>query len=118
MNSVPKAIGPYSPIVIAGNIAFCSGQVGASPQTGELARGIEDQTKQTLENLRSVLNSEGFQLSDVVKTTVFLKNIEDFAKMNEIYSLYFNESKPARSTIGVANLPKGALIEIEAIAIK
>lgn len=116
--SVPKAIGPYSPIVVKNNMAFCSGQVGVNPETAELESGIENQTKQTLENLKSVLESEGFSLSQVVKTTVYLKNINDFAKMNEIYATYFSENKPARSTIGVADLPKGALIEIEAIALK
>ena len=117
-NITPKAVGPYSPIRVTNEFLFCSGQIGIDPQTGNLVEGIENQTKQVLENIKAVLQSEGSDLSKVVKTTVFLKNITDYGKVNEIYATYFTENKPARSAIGVADLPKGALIEIEAIALK
>lgn len=128
MSTAPKAVGPYSPIRNENGFLFCSGQIGINPENGELQTGIEAQTKQVLENLQSILQSEGSDLSNVVKTTVFLARIEDYAKVNEIYATFFTENNPAspdasqgwpaRSAIGVQALPKGALIEIEAIAIK
>lgn len=118
MNAEPKAIGPYSQTRVVGNLVFCSGQIGVDPETEELKKGLEEQTKQTLKNLEAVLASQGLTLEHVVKTTVYLKNIADFPKVNEIYATFFTESKPARATIGVADLPKDALIEIEAVAAK
>lgn len=118
MNQPPKSIGPYSQVRVAGNLVFVSGQIGVDAESGSLVEGIENQTKQTLKNLEAVLVSQGLTLEHVVKTTVYLKNIEDFPKMNEIYATFFTTNKPARATIGVAALPKGALIEIEAVAAK
>ncbi|MBI4078752.1 MAG: RidA family protein [Candidatus Levybacteria bacterium] len=119
MNSKePKPIGPYSQTRRVGKLVFCSGQIGVDPETSELVEGVETQTKQTLKNLEAVLASQGLALEHVVKTTVYLKNIEDFPKMNDMYATFFTANKPARATIGVADLPKGALIEIEAIASK
>lgn len=118
MNAEPKAIGPYSQARVVGNLIFVSGQIGIDPQSGNLVEGIEEQTKQALKNLEAVLASQRLTLRNVVKTTVYLKNIEGFPKMNEIYATFFTENKPARATIGVADLPKSALIEIEAIASK
>lgn len=112
----PKAIGPYSQTRKVGTLIFCSGQIGIDPATGELVQGVENQVRQTLTNLAAVLQEAGALLSNVVKTTVYLKNMEDFAKMNEIYASFFAENKPARATIQVAALPKEALVEIEAVA--
>ena len=116
--SVPKAVGPYSVVRVTNEFLFCSGQIGVNPETNNLVEGIEAQTKQVLENLKAVLESEGSSLSKVVKTTVFLANIADYVTVNEIYATFFTDNKPARSAIGVSALPKGALIEIEAIALK
>lgn len=114
----PRPIGPYSAAVRFGNLVFCSGQTGIDPQTGELVSNrVADQTRQTLTNLRSVLEAAGCSLSDVLKTTVFLKDMNDFSTMNGIYAEFFTDNFPARSTIQVAGLPKGALVEIEAIAV-
>ena len=114
----PKAIGPYSVGIRAIPWVFCSGQAGLDPNTGELVPGgIEAETRQTILNLKNVLESAGSSLSLVVKTTVFLRDIADFARMNAVYAEYFNEKPPARSTIQAAALPKGAAVEIEAIAI-
>lgn len=113
----PKALGPYSQALKVGNFVFCAGQIGIDPKTGRLKEGIEAQTKQVLENLKAVLQEAGSSLEKVVKTTIFLKNVEDFGRVNEIYAKYFSKNKPARSTVEVSALPKGALIEIEAIAV-
>jgi len=113
----PKAIGPYSQALVIDNFVFCSGQIGIDPKTGNLVDGVENQTRQILENLKNVLEEAGSSLDKVVKTTIFLTNINDFAKVNEIYGQYFSLHKPARSTVCVASLPKKALIEIEAIAL-
>lgn len=113
----PKAIGPYSLGVIAGSFLFASGQLGLSPETGVLVDGgVEAETKQALLNLKSILESGGTDLENVVKTTVFLRDINDFAKMNLVYAEFFKENPPARSAIQVAALPKNAAVEIEAIA--
>jgi 2-iminobutanoate/2-iminopropanoate deaminase len=113
----PKAIGPYSQAIRTESLVFTAGQVGINPETGELAGGgIEEQTRQALSNLKSVLEAANSGLNFVVKTTVFLKDMNDFAKMNAIYGEAFGENPPARSTVAVAGLPKGALVEIEAIA--
>lgn len=118
-DKAPKAIGPYSQAIIAGNLVFVSGQIPAVPSTGEItASGISEQCEQVLNNLKGVLEAAGTGLSNVVKTTVFVKNMDDFAVVNEVYARYFNSPYPARSCIEAARLPKGVLVEIEAIAIK
>lgn len=115
--NAPEAIGPYSQAMIANGFIFCSGQLGINPQTGSLVEGIEKQTHQVIKNLQAVLQESGSDLNKIVKTTILLKDINDFAQVNEIYGSYFNETKPARATYQVANLPKDGLIEIEAIAV-
>lgn len=116
--TAPPAVGPYSHAVIANGFIFTSGQTGMIPGTKSLvAGGIEAQTAQTLENIKGVLMASGSSLDKVVKTTVFLANMDDFAAMNEVYARYFWRSKPARSTVQVAKLPLGALVEIETIAL-
>ena len=114
----PKAIGPYSQAIRTGNYVFTSGQVGLDPATMELVEGgIEAQTRQVLTNLKHVLEKADSGLKFVVKTTVFLQDMGDFAKMNAVYAEFFPDNPPARSTVQVAGLPKGALIEIECIAL-
>jgi 2-iminobutanoate/2-iminopropanoate deaminase len=114
----PKALGPYSAAIKVGSFVYCSGQTGLNPVTNELAEGgLEGQTHQVLRNLKSVLEAAGTDLAHVVKTTVFLKDMADFQKMNAIYGEYFTESFPARSTIQVAGLPKNGLVEIELVAV-
>jgi 2-iminobutanoate/2-iminopropanoate deaminase len=114
----PKALGPYSAAIKVGDFIYCSGQTGLDPATNELAEGgLEGQTHQVLRNLKNVLEAAGTDLSYVVKTTVFLKDMADFQKMNAIYGEYFTESFPARSTIQVAGLPKNGLVEIELVAV-
>ena len=112
------AIGPYVQAVRAGNMLFSSGQLGLVPETGELPEGIEAQTRQSLANIAAILDEAGFEKSDVVKTTVFIKNMGDFGKVNEIYAAFFGDAKPARSCVEVAALPKGGLVEIEFVAVK
>ena len=114
----PAAIGPYSQAIRVDNFLFCSGQIGIDPEKGELVAGLEDQVKQALDNLKTIITAAGFNLKDVVKTTLYLKNIADFSSVNKIYKDYFGNHKPARSTVEVSNLPKGALFEIEAIVYK
>ena len=117
-DKAPKAIGPYSQAVQAGNFLFLSGQIPLDPKTGELVKGdIGQQTQQVLENIRGVLESQELGMEDVVKVTIFLKNIGDFSRVNEVYGTYFSSSPPARSTVEVARLPRDADIEIEAIAV-
>jgi len=114
----PKAIGPYSQAIQAGDFLFLSGQVPLDPKTGELVKGdVGQQTKQVLENIKGVLESQKLGMEDVVKVTIFLKNIANFNQVNEIYSTYFPTSPPARSTVEVARLPRDVEIEIEAIAL-
>lgn len=114
----PKAIGPYSVGIRTGNLIFTAGQVGIDPSVGEIvAGGIEAETHQVIRNLRHILESAGSSLDRVVKTTVFLRDMGDFSRMNAIYGEYFTKNPPARSTVQVSALPKGAAIEIEAIAI-
>ena len=116
-DKAPKAIGPYSQAIRAGNFLFLSGQIPLDPKTGELVKAdIGKQTQQVLENIKGVLESQKLGMEDVVKVTIFLKNIGDFNRVNEVYSTYFLSSPPARSTVEVAKLPKDADIEIEAIA--
>ena len=114
----PGAIGPYSQGIDIGNLIFFSGQIPLSPETGEMPEGIEAQTKQALENVKGLLESQGLDFSHVVKTTVFLDNMDDFNTVNSIYAQYFVEPYPARSAVEVGHLPKGALIEVEIIACK
>ena len=114
----PKAIGPYSQAIQAGNFLFLSGQIPLNPKTGELIRGdIRQQTQQVLENIKGILESQELGMEDVVKVNIFLKNIGDFNQVNEVYGTYFPSSPPARSTVEVAKLPRDADIEIEAIAL-
>ncbi|MCJ7786030.1 MAG: RidA family protein [Desulfobacterales bacterium] len=114
----PKAIGPYSQAIQAGNFLFLSGQIPLDPKTGELVKGdIGQQTKQVLENIKGVLESQKLGMEDVVKVTIFLKDIRNFNRVNEVYATYFPPPAPARSTVEVAKLPRNAEIEIEAIAL-
>ena len=113
----PTAVGPYSQGIALGNLLFCAGQIPIDPATGELVPGdITAQTSQVLENVGALLRANGMTYSDVVKSTVFLTDLADFAAMNMVYARYFAEPFPARSTIQVAGLPKGANVEIEVIA--
>ena len=115
----PAAVGPYSQAIATGQFLFTAGQIPLLPATGELIEGgIPEQTTQVLENLSAVLRANSMQLSDVVKTTVFLTDLADFAAMNRIYESYFQDPAPARSTVQVAALPKGACVEIEAVAVR
>jgi 2-iminobutanoate/2-iminopropanoate deaminase len=114
----PKAIGPYSQAIQAGNFLFLSGQIPIDPKTGESVKGdIRQQTRQVLENIKGVLESQKLGMEDVVKVTIFLKDIGNFNQVNEVYATYFPSSPPARSTVEVAKLPRDAGIEIEAIAL-
>ncbi|HWB59796.1 MAG TPA: RidA family protein [Chthoniobacteraceae bacterium] len=113
----PAAVGPYSQAIALGNLLFCAGQIPLDPATGALVTGDATiQTEQVLKNLEAVLHANQMTFANVVKTTVFLTDLADFAKMNEVYAKYFSQPHPARSTIQVAALPKGANVEIEAIA--
>lgn len=115
--NAPAAIGPYSQAVHAGNMVFISGQLPIDPATGAFAGDdIVAQTRQSLTNIKSILESDGLTMADVVKTTVLLQNIGDFAAMNEVYASFFEGDCPARAAFEVAALPKGALVEIEAVA--
>ena len=110
------AIGPYSQAIRSGDMVFCSGQLGLDPQTGELADGVEAQAERAMRNLQSVLDAAGLGFDDVVKTTIFLADIADFAAVNTVYGTFMPDPPPARSTVQVAALPKGGRVEIEAIA--
>jgi len=113
----PKAIGPYSAAISYGNFIFTSGQLGLIPESGEPAgEDIRSQTRQSLKNVQSVLEAAGTDLSHVLKTTVFLRNMDDFAAMNEVYAEFFTDECPARSAVQVAKLPRGLAVEIEVIA--
>ena len=114
----PKAIGPYSQAIQAGNFLFLSGQIPLDPKTGELVKGdIRRQTQQVLENIKGILESQKLGMEDLVKTTIFLKEIGNFNQVNEVYSTFFPSFPPARSTVEVARLPRDVEIEIEAIAL-
>jgi 2-iminobutanoate/2-iminopropanoate deaminase len=116
-DQAPKAIGPYSQAVKACKLVFLSGQIPLDPATGELVAGtIEDQTARVMENLKAVLSACGLSLADIVKTTIFLTDMADFAQVNAVYGGYFGQHPPARSTVQVVALPKGARVEIEAVA--
>ena len=115
----PAAIGPYSQAVGTGNLVFCSGQIPLVPETGSLIEGgIKEQTQQVFKNIEAILAQTSLTMADIVKTTVFLTDINDFADMNEVYAEYFEGNYPARSAVQVAALPKGAKIEIEVICAK
>jgi 2-iminobutanoate/2-iminopropanoate deaminase len=117
-DSAPKAIGPYSQALSANGMIFTAGQVALHPETGQLVEGgIEAQTRQVLTNLTAVLGAAGASLANVVKTTVFMQDLGEFAAMNGVYAEFFTGNFPARSTVQVAGLPKGALVEIECIAV-
>ena len=115
-DKAPGAIGPYSQGMKVGDLISFSGQIPLDPKTGEMPAGIEAQTKQSLENVKGLLESQGLSFADVVKTTVYLDSMDDFGTMNDIYATYFVEPYPARSAVEVAKLPKGALVEVEVIA--
>jgi len=117
-DQAPKAIGPYSQAIRAGNLIYTAGQIALNPQTGELvAGGIEEQTRQAIQNLSYVLEAAGASLSQVVKTTVFMQDLGEFTRMNAVYAEFFPQNPPARSTVQVAALPRGAKVEIECVAI-
>jgi 2-iminobutanoate/2-iminopropanoate deaminase len=115
-SAAPPAAGPYSQAIVTDDLVFCAGQLGTDPTTGELADGVEAQAERALRNLEAVLDAAGCTLADVVKTTVFLADIEDFAAVNAVYARFMPDPPPARSTFGVAALPKAGRVEIEAIA--
>ena len=117
-SGAPAAVGPYCHAKLCGSTLYCSGQLGLIPATGELPEGVEAQARQALENLGAVLRAAGMDYADVVKTTVFLADIADFAAINGIYAQYFTAEPPARSCVQAGALPKGGLFEIEAIAVK
>lgn len=117
-DNAPKALGPYSQAIKAGNMVFCSGQVPINPETNNFVEGgIKEQTRQALLNAQNILRQAGLELSNVVKTTVFLSDMNDFVAMNEVYAEFFSMPYPARSAVAVKTLPKNALVEIECIAI-
>jgi 2-iminobutanoate/2-iminopropanoate deaminase len=117
-DKAPKAIGPYSQGIIANGFVFCSGQIPIDPATGELVTGtIDDQTRRVLKNLGAVLEAAGSSYDDVVKTTVFLQDMNDFAKMNAVYAEFFKAPNPARAAVQVARLPRDVKVEIEAVAL-
>ncbi|MCL5772948.1 MAG: RidA family protein [Firmicutes bacterium] len=116
--NAPKAIGPYSQAVIAGNLIFTAGQIPLDPETGKfVGGGIKEQTKRVLENLKAILEEAGSSLENVVKTTIYLADLADFQKVNEVYGQYFKANPPARSTVQVVKLPRDSKIEIDAVAI-
>ena len=114
----PQAIGPYSQAIVAGNLVFCSGQIALDPRTGTIvgADDVRVQATQVMQNLEAVLRAAGASFPQVVKTTIFLADLQDFGNVNEVYARYFPSQPPARATVQAAGLPRGALIEIEAIA--
>lgn len=116
-DKAPAAIGPYSQAVQAGNLLFVSGQLPIDALSGTIPKGIEEQTRQSLTNIQLIIEAAGGKMADIVKCTVFLKNINDFASMNKIYAEYFEKSFPARAAVEVSRLPKDVDIEIEAIAV-
>ncbi|WP_416147860.1 RidA family protein [Salipaludibacillus sp. HK11] len=117
-NEAPSAIGPYSQAVQIGDIVYTSGQIGLDPETGEMVEGLENQAHRVMKNAKAVLAAAGCDMNDAVKTMIFMQNMDDFVKVNEIYASYFEEPYPARSAVEVARMPKGALVEVEVIAKK
>ena len=117
--AAPQAVGPYSQAIAFGNMLFCAGQIPLDPESGQLGEGdVSAQTERVCENIRAVLAANGMSFADVVKTTVFLLTMDDFAAMNAVYAKHFTEPFPARSTVAVAGLPRGARVEIEVTAAK
>lgn len=117
--SAPAAIGPYSQAIQACELIFCSGQLGLDPATGEFAASdVQGQTRRALENIKAVLEAAGSDMTHIAKTTVFLADMADFKAMNEVYGTFFPENPPARSTVAVKDLPRGGLVEIDAVAVK
>lgn len=114
--AAPAAIGPYSQAIQTGNLLLTSGQLGLDPVTGSLPEGVDAQAEQALKNIGAILSEAGYTKEDVVKTTVFIRNMGDFGKVNTIYAAFFGDHKPARSCVEVSALPKGGLVEIEVIA--
>lgn len=114
--NAPQPLGPYSQGVKAGNLLFVAGQGAADPKTGQIAEGIETQTRQTLANIKGIVEASGFSMRDVVKVSIFLKNMDDFKKVNEVYKTFFPEDPPARTTVEAKLAAQGMLIEIDAIA--
>lgn len=117
-NKAPEAVGPYVQAIQKGDMLYLSGQLGLIPATGELPDGVEKQTRQSLNNIQAVLDEAGFGVNDIVKTTIYLTDMETFGLVNEIYAEFFGEEKPARSCVEVSGLPKGGLVEIEVIAVR
>jgi 2-iminobutanoate/2-iminopropanoate deaminase len=115
--NAPQAIGPYSQAVQAGNTLYISGQIPVHPQTGEIPGNFADQVEQVMQNIAAILEAAGLTLQSVVKTTIYLADMQKFAELNEIYGKYFQDSKPARATVEVSRLPKDVQVEIEAIAV-
>jgi len=116
--AAPAAIGPYSQAIAAGDFLYLSGQLGVNPETGDLEAGVEAQAERAISNMKAILAEAGADVSRVVKTTVFLKDMADFAAVNAIYAKHFKQPYPARSCVQVAELPKGGLVEIEAVCVK
>jgi 2-iminobutanoate/2-iminopropanoate deaminase len=116
-DQAPDALGPYSQAIVAGGMVFCSGMAGIDPATGAVAEGIEAQTEQALLNLAAVLSAVGSSMNDVVKTTIFYADVEDFGRLNEVYSRHMPDPPPARSAPANVRLPRGLLVSIEAIAV-
>lgn len=118
-DKAPAAIGPYSQAVKAVGLLFCSGQIALDPVSGEMVQGtVEEETRQVMENLRGVLEAAGTGFDRVVKTTIYLIDMADFPVVNQVYGSYFGELKPARATVGVAALPRGARVEVEVVALQ
>lgn len=118
-NNAPQAIGPYSQAIMAGDTLYVSGQIPVIPATGVIVSDkVEEQARQVMENVKAVVEAAGLTLDHVVKTNVFIKNMDDFAKINAVYSEYFKENCPARACVEVAHLPKDVLLEMDAIAVK
>lgn len=114
-NKAPAAIGPYSQAIKVGNLLFTSGQIPLNPETSEIPEGVEAQAEQAFTNVKNLIEASGASIDNTVKTVVFIQNMDDFGKINEIYAKYFTEPYPARSCVEVAKLPKGVLLEVEAI---
>ena len=115
-DKAPGAIGPYSQAIVAGGLVFTAGQIGLDPASGELAGDVAYQTQRAMQNLREVLAAAGADFNDVVKTTIYLVDLDDFIEVNDVYAAYFKDGPPARSTVQVAALPMGALVEIDMVA--
>ncbi|MEE1351955.1 MAG: RidA family protein [Clostridia bacterium] len=115
-NNAPAAIGPYSQAIVSGNTVFCSGQIPINPENGEIPEGVQAQAHQVFRNIKNLLEAAGSSIDKTIKTSVFIKNMDDFAEINAIYAEYFTEPFPARSCVEVARLPKDVLLEAEVIA--